>query len=94
MKIIIWILRLIVFVLLLVLAARNSQTVTIEFFFDHSWQLPLNLVMLIFFAAGSAVGITAALGTNFRQRRDISRLRREGRDADELLAKSKEAEKK
>lgn len=89
MKIIVWILRFVVFVLLLVLAAKNSDVVTIEFFFASSWQLPLNLVMLIFFAAGTLVGVTVALGTAFRQRRDIGRLKREVREADALLARSR-----
>jgi uncharacterized integral membrane protein len=50
--------------------------VTLRFFFDAHWQMPLVLAMLIFFGAGVLVGFTGALGTLFRQRREIGRLKR------------------
>ena len=37
----------------------------------------LILVLLVFFAAGAAIGVLATLGTVFRQRREIGRLQRE-----------------
>lgn len=86
MRIVAWLLRLTVFVLLLALAAKNGGIVEVKFFFGARWQLPFNLVMLGFFAVGAAVGVVAALGSVVRQRREISRLRREAREADALLA--------
>ncbi|MBM3392156.1 MAG: LapA family protein [Betaproteobacteria bacterium] len=77
MKYLIWLLRVIVFVMLLGFAIKNSGGVTVRFFFDADWQLPLVAVMLIFFAAGAAVGVTAALGSYLRQRREILALKRQ-----------------
>ena len=82
MKTLAWLLRIIVFLLLLAVAIKNSGIVTVEFFFDVSWQLPLVFVMLIFFALGAVAGVTAAITTLFRQRREISRLRRRATDKD------------
>ncbi|MBK6630769.1 MAG: LapA family protein [Betaproteobacteria bacterium] len=77
MKYFVWLLRAALFIVLLGFAVKNSSMVTLRFFFDVAWTLPLVTVMLIFFAAGAVVGLTAALGTFFRQRREIARLGRE-----------------
>ncbi len=82
MKLFVWLLRAALFIVLLGFAVKNSGMVTLHFFFDAAWALPLVAVMLIFFAAGTVVGLSAALGTFLRQRREIARLRREpGTDA-------------
>jgi uncharacterized integral membrane protein len=75
MKIILWLLRIVVFVLLFGLAIKNGGSVELRFFLDHSWQWPLSLVLLATFAGGAAVGVSAALSTLVRQRREINRLR-------------------
>ncbi|MDT3736074.1 MAG: LapA family protein [Denitratisoma sp.] len=77
MKILIWLLRIVLFVVLLGFAVKNSSMVTLHFFFDAAWPLPLVAVMLIFFAAGAIAGLSAALGTFLRQRRELVRLRQE-----------------
>jgi putative membrane protein len=77
MKLFIWLLRAALFIVLLGFAVKNSSTVTLHFFFDAAWPLPLVAVMLIFFATGAAVGLSAALGTFLRQRREILRLKKE-----------------
>ena len=77
MKVFVWLLRLALFLVLLGFAVKNSSKVTLHFFFDAAWPLPLVAVMLIFFAAGAVFGVTAALGTFLRQRREIVRLKRE-----------------
>jgi len=77
MKIVLWVPAAIVFLLLLGFAAKNSDTVTVRFFFDAHWHVPLVLVMLLFFVAGIAMGVIGALGTLFRQRREIARLQRD-----------------
>jgi putative membrane protein len=76
MRVTLWILRVVFFLLLLGFAVKNSDPVTLRFFFDAHWQMPLVLAMLIFFGAGVLVGFTGALGTLFRQRREIGRLKR------------------
>ena len=77
MKLFIWLLRATLFIVLLGFAVKNSSVVTLHFFFDAAWPLPLVAVMLIFFAAGAVAGLSAALGTFLRQRREILRLKKE-----------------
>lgn len=77
MNILLWLLRAALFVLLLGFAVKNSSVVTLHFFFDAAWPLPLVAVMLLFFAAGAVAGLSAALGTFLRQRREILRLNQE-----------------
>jgi uncharacterized integral membrane protein len=77
MKFLVWLLRIVLFIVLLGFAVKNSSVVTLHFFFDAAWPLPLVAVMLIFFAAGAAAGLSAALGTFLRQRRELVRLRQE-----------------
>ena len=75
MKFLVWLLRILLFVVLLGFAVKNSGTVTLRFFFDAAWPLPLVAVMLISFAAGAVAGLSAALGSFLRQRREIARLK-------------------
>lgn len=77
MRFFVWLLRAALFVVLLGFAVKNSGTVTLHFFFDAAWPLPLVAVMLMFFAGGAAAGLTVALGTFLRQRREIARLKKE-----------------
>ena len=79
MRLVTWAIRLVLFVLLLVFAAWNTEPVALRFWFDRAWQAPLVIVLLAFFAAGALFGIAAVVGTTVRQRREIGRLRREAR---------------
>jgi uncharacterized integral membrane protein len=72
-----WTLRIILFLALFLFALKNTDSVSLRLYFDQVWQAPLILVLLVFFAAGAAMGVLATLATVFRQRRDIARLRRE-----------------
>ena len=77
MRVLSWALRIILFLALFLFALKNTDTVGLRLYFDQVWQAPLVLVLLVFFAAGAAMGVLATLGTVFRQRREISRLKRE-----------------
>jgi uncharacterized integral membrane protein len=79
MRIVIRTAWLLLFILLLAFAAKNTEPVALRFYFDLVWQAPLVLLLLAFFAAGAVLGLIAALGTMLRQRREILRLRREAR---------------
>ena len=81
-----WILRLLLFFLVLAFALKNSETVTVRAFLGHEWQASLVLVLLAFFGIGVALGLLACLPALFRQRRRISRLEREA-----AAARSREA---
>jgi lipopolysaccharide assembly protein A len=72
-----WALRAVLFLLLLLFALKNTEPVTLRFFFSESWQLPLVLLLLIFFAFGAALGLVACTSRLLRERREILRLRKE-----------------
>jgi lipopolysaccharide assembly protein A len=74
MRILIWLLRAAVFILLLGFAIQNDGVVTVRAYLDSAWQVPLVVVMLGMLLAGFLLGATALLGTLFMQRREISRL--------------------
>ncbi|MBL8447381.1 MAG: LapA family protein [Zoogloeaceae bacterium] len=76
MKWIMWFLRGILFLFLFGFAVKNDQLVSLHFFFGAEWKLPLVFVMVIFFAAGAVLGVTATLASLLKQRREIGRLRR------------------
>ncbi|MDA0275007.1 MAG: lipopolysaccharide assembly protein LapA domain-containing protein [Proteobacteria bacterium] len=75
MRILTWAIRLALFILLLAFAAKNTDPVTLRFFFDSAWQAPLVLLLLGFFVAGAFLGLTAAVALLLRQRRELQRLR-------------------
>lgn len=75
MKVLVWLVRGIVFVALFGLAVKNSGPVDLRFYLDNNWQAPLSVVILVAFAAGAAVGLTATLVTLVRQGRELRQLR-------------------
>jgi putative membrane protein len=80
MKLLRWfalLLRIVLFALLLLFAAKNTELVTLHFYLDQSWQMPLVLLALLFFAIGAGVGVLACLASLFRQRREIITLKRQ-----------------
>lgn len=77
MKYLIWLMRAFVFVILLSFAVKNDQPVVISYFMGYEWHASLVLVLLLFFAAGTAVGMLAVLGSLLRQRKEISALKNE-----------------
>ena len=58
-------------------AVKNTDLVTVRYFLGWEWQSPLIFVMLIALCAGIALGLLAALPKLFRQRREITSLKRE-----------------
>ncbi|MBC6961643.1 MAG: LapA family protein [Nitrosomonas sp.] len=49
-------LRLIIFLFLLSVAVKNSEMVTIHYYLGLEWEVPLVVVLLICFAAGTLFG--------------------------------------
>jgi len=90
MRILIWLLRLTVFVGLFGLAIKNSGPVELRLYFDTLWQAPLSLVVLSCFAAGALIGATAGFASAIRQRREIGRLNRQLKDLTKRAATSSE----
>ncbi len=65
------------FVLVLAFAVKNTDPVTVRYYFGGEWQAPLVFVLLVAFCAGIAAGLFAGLAQLFRQRREIAALKRE-----------------
>jgi putative membrane protein len=77
MRYLIWLLRVVVFLLLLGFAVKNDQPVVLRYFLGYEWQASLVVVLLLFFAAGVGTGMLALMGNILRQRKEIARLDRE-----------------
>ena len=77
MRTLLWASRIFIFLFLFAFAIKNTDPVSVRFFFDAAWQAPLVIVVLAFFAFGAALGALSLLGTIFGLRREASRLRRE-----------------
>lgn len=77
MTVLTWALRLIVFSVLVVFAIQNTDPVVLHFLLAESWQAPLVVVLLAFFVAGALLGVLSLTGALYRQRREITRLKRE-----------------
>lgn len=92
MNVLMWLLRGVLFVILLGLAIKNSGDVELRFFFDASWQAPLALVVLAAFGAGVLLGAIALLPGTIRQRRTISKLRRQADQAHDTARLQADAE--
>lgn len=80
MRFLSWISGILLFLLALGFAIKNSEIVTLHYYLGYQWQAPLVVVVLTVFCTGAGVGIAATLGFAFRQRREIIRLRRELRN--------------
>jgi uncharacterized integral membrane protein len=68
---------LILFLLALGFALKNSDSITLHYFLGYQWQAPLVLILVTAFCLGTVSGIAATLGLIFKQRREIQKLRRE-----------------
>lgn len=71
-----WLLRLIIFAFFVLFALQNTAPATLTLMLDHTWQAPLVVLLLAFFAGGAILGALSLVGTIFRQRREISQLKR------------------
>ena len=74
-----WFVKLVLFLLLLGFALKNTEPVAVRYFLGHEWRAPLSLVLLLFFGAGAVLGAAAVFGALYRTRRDLDALR--GRQA-------------
>ena len=72
-----WTVRPIIFSILLVFSIRNTEPTILRFVLDYAWEAPLVIILLAFFAAGAILGMLSVVGVIYRQRREISRLKRE-----------------
>ncbi|MDE2341768.1 MAG: LapA family protein [Betaproteobacteria bacterium] len=86
-----WLVRIVIFVLLLGFAVKNLEPVTLNYFLGYQWQEPLVVILLAFTLLGVIVGLLASMSTLFRQRREIQALRRELRRLDKSVSETQNA---
>lgn len=70
------VLKLILFLLLLAFAVKNSELVNVRYLMGLEWQAPLSLVLLLAFAAGVLLGLLGCSRQILLNRRELSRLRK------------------
>ncbi|MCO6433142.1 LapA family protein [Nitrosomonas nitrosa] len=59
MRISIWILRIVIFLLLVSFAAKNTEIVSVNYYLGFEWQVPMIIVLLACFVLGTAFGFLA-----------------------------------
>jgi lipopolysaccharide assembly protein A len=67
----------VVFLVLLLFALKNTDPVTVKFYFEQEWRAPLMLVVLAAFAAGAIFGMIACVPAFMRRHREIAGLKKE-----------------
>jgi len=70
-----WLAKGLLFLILFGFALKNTAPVELRFFLGQSWRAPLSLLLFVFFSAGAALGVAAALSVAYRQRKELERLR-------------------
>ena len=66
-------LKLLVFLLVLGFALKNSHSVTFYAYLGQAWQAPLIIMLVLAFVLGALTGVLALLPTVFRLRREAAR---------------------
>ena len=64
-----WILKAAIFLILLAFALNNKEEVAVHFFWGLKWQAPMVLVLLCVFTLGVVVGVIGMVPRWWRQRR-------------------------
>lgn len=77
LRILAWLTRVFLFLVLLLFALKNTDTVRLRFLFDVVWETPLAFLLLVTLIVGAALGLIAGIPRLFAQRREIARLRSE-----------------
>ncbi len=72
-----WVVKILVFIVVLGFALKNSQLVTLNYFFGYAWEAPLVVVLLATVTLGALLGVLALLPLLFRLRRERGILRKQ-----------------
>jgi uncharacterized integral membrane protein len=70
------VLKLLVVLVTLTFALKNTEAVTVRYYLGTQWQAPLILVVLAAFAAGAVTGVMASLTRMARLRHELAVIRR------------------
>jgi lipopolysaccharide assembly protein A len=66
-----------VFLVLFLFALKNTDPVTVRFYFEQAWHAPLVVVVVAAFAAGAVFGMIACIPAFMRRQRAIAGLKKE-----------------
>jgi putative membrane protein len=72
-----WILRIVLFIIILVLVLENRQPTDFNLFGIYHLQLPLIALILIFFVIGILLGLLFGLLRGFASKADVRKLEKE-----------------
>jgi len=73
MRIFVWAFRAFLFFTLFAFALNNSHEVVVRWFFGHTWQAPLVIIVLVAFGLGCAIGVLAMVPAWWKHRRIAQR---------------------
>jgi uncharacterized integral membrane protein len=73
MRIIVWLVRALIFLLLFVFALNNQHDAAIKWFFGQEWHAPMVFIVLAAFGLGCAFGVVAMVPSWWRHRRVAKR---------------------
>jgi len=78
MRYLVWALRIVIFLLVLLFALKNTDPVTVRFFGDYVFAgVPLIVVLLLAFFVGALFAWLVSIPTRVRKTREVSRLKGE-----------------
>jgi uncharacterized integral membrane protein len=77
LKVLNWILRIVLFIVILVLVLDNMQTIDFNLFSIYHIKLPLIVLVLIFFALGILLGLLFGILRGFASKSDLHKLEKE-----------------
>lgn len=63
-----WLISVIIFLLLVSFAAKNTEIVSINYYFDFEWQVPIIVILLVCFALGTGFGYLASVIAKARKK--------------------------
>jgi lipopolysaccharide assembly protein A len=67
----------VVFLVIFLFALKNTDPVTVRFYFEQEWHAPLIMVVVAVFASGAVLGMIALIPAFMRRHRTIARLKKE-----------------
>lgn len=85
MKILVWTLRFAILLVLVWFSVKNADIVTLHAY-PYTWQAPLVLIILAFFAAGALLGLMVSLGSIWTLKREVSSLKKDIKARDNAAA--------
>lgn len=92
MRYLVWVLRLVVFLVVLLFALKNTDPVQVSFFADYTLSnVPLIIVMLVAFLLGLLLGLLVMVLALTRKKRELAKLKRDAVRLEQRLNEKKPA---